>query len=162
MGDTVAYGMLLDELYGVLKSYLGAKVKVEADDVLQDVLLTVHKIRHTYDPSRPFLPWLFAVAQHRAQDSQRQAWRRYRRSDALKEEALTKPGFVEGGTTDLEDALRALPERQRVVVTMLKLEGFSIKEIAARLALSTGAVKVIAHRAYEALRSKLTELPDEL
>lgn len=162
MGDTALYGELLDELYAELRDYVSRTVPTNAEDVLQEILITVHKFRHTYDPSRPFLPWLYAIAKHRIQDNRRSDWRAARRADALARSIASGGQSDAAAVRDVRDALEELPEKQRTVISLLKLQGYSVKEISKRLSMSVGAVKVTAHRGYEMLRRKLTESPDEV
>jgi RNA polymerase sigma-70 factor (ECF subfamily) len=155
-GDRDAYRALLEEIGPVVLGWLRRWLADPEDlaDVYQDTLVHLHRARHTYDPARPFEPWLFAIARNAAADHGRR--RRRRRAwetvvDDLPEVAM------EGGAFEpaLADALRALPRPQREAFAMLKLEGLSVGAAAARAGITPGALKLRAHRAYKALRALL-------
>ncbi|HET9062038.1 MAG TPA: sigma-70 family RNA polymerase sigma factor, partial [Candidatus Binatia bacterium] len=132
------------------------------EDVTQDVLLTMHRVRHTYDPERPFEPWLFAIARSRLIDHLR---RRRRVSameiltDNLPELAVTSSAETAGDAAF--EILDRLPATQREAFSMLKLEGLTTEEAARRAGVSVSALKVRAHRAYKALRKALAAQSDE-
>jgi RNA polymerase sigma-70 factor (ECF subfamily) len=123
-------------------------------------LLAVHRARHTYDPARPFAPWLYAIAQNRLIDALRVQRRRLLRE--LDPGAVREPGTGARQERDvlLGDVRRAmavLPDRQRRVIELLKFEDLSVREVAARLGMSETNVKVTAHRGYRALRRRIEE-----
>src|SRR5690348_7332659 len=75
-GDRSAYDRLLRAIQPYIRAIAGAQHRPDrVEDVVQEVLLTVHRMRHTYDPARPFRPWLAAIARRRSIDALR---RRYR------------------------------------------------------------------------------------
>ena len=113
----------------------------------------LHRARHTYDPARPFEPWLFALARHCAVDHGRRLRRRTR--EVLVEDVPEVAVDDEPARPALVEALRALPRPQREAFTMLKLEGLSVGAAAARAGTTPGALKVRAHRAYKVLRAFL-------
>lgn len=129
----------------------------DAADLLQDTWLRIHKSRHTYRPGEPVLPWLYGIARHVQVDGFRRQQRIRSREQAM--ESLPEP--VANARSDVNemqsfDAIVArLPESQREVVTMLKVTGMSLEEVARATASSVGAVKQKAHRAYESLRQIL-------
>jgi RNA polymerase sigma-70 factor (ECF subfamily) len=128
-----------------------------SEDVVQEALLTVHRGRQTYDPARPLAPWFYAILSSRLVDALRHH-RRVRTNELIDDDALGRQAAVE--TDDRSDALREtlaravsrLPRVQREVVSLLKYEDLSVREVAARLGMSEGAVKVTAHRGYKVLR----------
>lgn len=81
-GDSVAYTAVLTAVTPIVRRVATSRWtgSDEADDVVQDVLLSLHQVRHTYDPDRPFLPWLMAIARNRLADTQRRQVRRAKRS----------------------------------------------------------------------------------
>jgi RNA polymerase sigma-70 factor (ECF subfamily) len=130
------------------------------DDVVQETLISVHRARHTWDPSRPLAPWFYAIASHRLVD----VWRRERRVSSREQAQDTveapAPDGVVGEWDDVDmslvyAALAALPARQRDIVEGLKLRDDTVKGLAARHQMSESAVKVMAHRGYKRLRSVL-------
>jgi RNA polymerase sigma-70 factor (ECF subfamily) len=157
-GDARAYEDALRSIAQIVREY--ARVRLGdtlADDVVQETLLSVHKARHTYDPNRPFGPWLIAVAHSRVVDAARRARRRKLHEETLDEEPAEITGSRNEHSGRLRQALQRLPPRQRRVIELLKLEGRSAREVAHALGLSVSNVKVIAHRGYCALRRSLKD-----
>jgi RNA polymerase sigma-70 factor (ECF subfamily) len=165
-GDSAAYRELLQAISPGLRQLASARFRVRSDveDVVQDILLTLHAIRHTYDPSRPFRPWLIAVAKRRIADRLRVNIRRGARETYLQPEhetfAAPETNLMEeeSEARRLRQAMQQLPAAQQQAVTMLKLEEKSLAETAAASGLSVAALKVSSHRALKRLR-KLLEKP---
>jgi RNA polymerase sigma-70 factor (ECF subfamily) len=160
-GDQAAYARLLADILPVVRRIVAKRWRgqEDAEDVVQDALLSLHAVRHTYDPARPFLPWLTAIVEHRAADQLR---RRYRRSGREEEFDLAAETFsaVETNTDSLDAeplrrAVANLPPGQRQAVELVKLKEMSLAEASARTGMSTGALKVAVHRAIKALKEKL-------
>jgi len=164
-GDAAGYRQLLEEILPVVRRLVHAKLAdhARAEDVVQNVLLSIHRARRTYRPERAFGPWMRAIARNAVIDALRKHGRRAEREvavDAIEELAVARaeaPGEGSDGRLSpaLESALRKLPEPQREAVTMIQLEGLSVAEAAARAGVSAGALKVRAHRGYKALRKAL-------
>lgn len=137
------------------------------DDVVQEALLTIHRARATYDPSRPFLPWLRAIAQRRAIDTLRRHGRRPKEvHDQISYEKQADAGPVPGQVLEesqeaglraavLARAVASLPASQRQAVEHLSLSERSLAETAALTGRSKGALKVNLHRALKTLRATL-------
>ncbi|MCJ2090240.1 sigma-70 family RNA polymerase sigma factor [Methylobacterium sp. E-005] len=165
-GDAAAYRALLKACLPVVSAIARAQgVRGEAvDDVVQDTLMTVHRARASYDPARPFMPWLRAITQRRAIDRLRRAGRRPREvNDPLAYEAEIDPGPAPSQSLEARDraaalarAVASLPEGQRQAVEQLGLRELSLDEAAALTGRSKGALKVNLHRALKALRTSLT------
>jgi RNA polymerase sigma factor (sigma-70 family) len=161
-GDAAAYDDALREIARIVRAFARTRVgEFRADDVVQETLLTVHRARHTYDPHRPFAPWLMAIAHSRLVDVIRRDRRQSRHEAVLSEEPSARTA-APLGMTDLVLALEELPSHQRRVIRMLKLEGMSVREVAGALGLTVSNVKVVAHRGYKALRRRLTRGQDDL
>ena len=167
-GDRQAYRTLLQDLTPYLRSLAGRcfKQPSEVEDAVQDVLLTVHMVRHAYDPGRPFGPWLVAIANRRFIDRLRRETRMKAREIALSAEHET---FPEPETnldrelseqTALNEAIKRLPLEQRQAVTLLKLNELSLKEASALSGRSIAALKVATHRAIRNLRTILNKQGD--
>ena len=159
-GDQDAYASLLLLLTSTTRKFARARLGGVAwiDDVVQETLLTVHRALHTYDPRRPFGPWFYAIASTRLIDVVRRERRITRR------ELSRESGFdVAEPAADDQDidaeairaAVRSLPERQREVIEGLKFRDESVREVASRTNMTMSAVKVTAHRGYQALRKML-------
>ena len=142
---------------GFLKRRMGASHAVE--DITQEILLTVHRARHTYNPARPFTPWFFAISRHKWMDHLRKHGRSVRTEplteDFLERHMQESPSETEGLSDALTEAMSVLPSKQKKVVELLKVEGLSIQETSKQMSMSVSSVKVAAHRAYRTLRSKL-------
>jgi len=163
-GDQEAYRELLEAVQPMVLGYVRRRIASEpaAEDVAQDVLLTMHRARHTYDPRRPFEPWLFAIARSRLIDHLRRR-RRVSAIEVLTETLPEVPAAVATGTAGESafEILERLPATQREAFAMLKLEGLTTEEAARRAGVSVSALKVRAHRAYKALRKALAEKSGE-
>jgi RNA polymerase sigma-70 factor (ECF subfamily) len=129
----------------------------EAEDLLQDTWLQIHRARHTYRPGEPVLPWMYAIARHVKIDG-------FRRSQRIRSREQTMSALPElaasvrpepASTPDFATLIADLPPGQREVVSMLKFSGMSLEEVARATASSVGSVKLKAHRAYEKLRTVL-------
>jgi RNA polymerase sigma-70 factor (ECF subfamily) len=162
-GDAAAYRRLLTAIAPYLRSIAGRhhRDRADAEDSVQDILLTVHAVRHTYDPSRPFKPWLVAIARRRVIDRLRSQGRRRARETFLapEHETFAAPETniheAEPDARALRDAVSQLPEGQRQAVTLLKIEEKSLKEASAVTGMSIVALKVSTHRAVKTLRKIL-------
>jgi RNA polymerase sigma-70 factor (ECF subfamily) len=161
-GDRDAYWALLTaitprirRLIRARRSFLGA---ADVEDLVQDVLLSVHAVLATYDPSRPFMPWLMAIARNRLADAARRYARRVhevRVDDLQVTFADTAANTTDEGVGDLEalaQAVRLLPAGQRQAIELLKLQEMSLKEASAATGTSVNALKVATHRAMVSLR----------
>jgi len=168
-GDGEAYRRLLIDIAPYLSSLARRHHRDPGDvqDTVQDVLLTVHAIRHTYDPHRPFGPWLVAIAKRRIIDRLRSQGRTRAREVALdlEHETFCAPEANLGGADwnkrVLGDAIERLPPGQREAVRLLKLQEMSLQQAAAASGMSVAALKVAMHRALKNLRKILTQSSDE-
>lgn len=162
-GDEVAYRRLLEDATPYLRSLAGRHraLSGETEDVVQDILLTVHAVRHTYDSDRPFGPWLVAIARRRIVDRLRRRGRIGAAETSLEPEhetiAATGANMLMtiGRRRELQEAFGALPAGQRQAMFLLKLRGLSLKEAAMESGMSVAALKVASHRALKALREML-------
>ncbi len=171
-GDRASYRLLLEDMAPFLRSLAARRFKAPGDieDVVQDILLTVHAVRHTYDPDRPFGPWLIAIANRRIIDRLRREMRARAREIELTAEHETfsaQPANLQANLGDavadeaaLRDAITRLLPDQRQAVELLKLKEMSLKEAAAASGRSVAALKVATHRAIKSLR-KLLRHPSE-
>jgi RNA polymerase sigma-70 factor, ECF subfamily len=164
-GDRDAYHRLLSEITPYLRALAARRHRQpnDVEDAIQDILLTVHAIRHTYDPTRPFGPWLAAIANHRLIDRLRRQGRRRSRETALTSEHETFSGEQANlyeqvsDRRDLHEAVEKLPAGQRQAIRLLKLEERSLKEGAAISGMTVASLKVATHRALKSLRQILVK-----
>ena len=145
-GDKAAYRLLLDELQVWLTRYYRRRLPPDSvDDAVQDALIAVHTKRHTWDPARPFAPWLSGIARYKWID-------RLRNLAATRTEELPESlsvGDHGGGVlsaTVLAGLLASLKPAQAEVIRLVKLDGLSIEEAAAKTGQSPALVKVNIHR----------------
>ncbi|MGO9454625.1 MAG: RNA polymerase sigma factor [Candidatus Binataceae bacterium] len=158
-GDRESCRALLEDIGPMLLTFLRRRIadRHELEDVYQETLLAVFQARHTYQPSRPIEPWLFAIARNTAADHSRRFWTRAR-IELLTDEMPERASDGEfPGERSLRNAMAQLPEDQREAFSMLKLEGLSIQAAAQRAGTSIGALRVRAHRAYQTLRRLIAE-----
>jgi len=164
-GDRAAYRTLLEDIAPYIRSRAARcfREPSDVDDAVQDVLLTLHMIRHAYDPARRFVPWLLAIANRRIIDRLRRETRQRALKVALstEHETFTGPAAnLYGPSSDeaaLSDALEKLSPEQRQAITMLKLNEMSLKEAAAASGRSIVALKVATHHAIKKLRKMLNQ-----
>lgn len=157
-GDGAAYAVLLKKLNGYLRAYYLRRLgrAADAEDLLQETLIAMHTRRATYDPTRPFTAWVYAIARYKLIDY-------YRRTKRRAEDPLDDPDalFSSEETTaaeathDIDKLLGKLPARTQALIRDTKIEGLSTAEAAARHGISESAVKVGVHRGLKALGAKL-------
>lgn len=155
-GDQQAYTRLLKALVPVIRTLARKQIAddVLVDDVIQDVLLTVHRVRHTYDPASPFLPWLMAITHARIIDALRKRGRHWQREVESDEATSLLAANTEPSHTpdELSVLLNQLPDRQRQVIEHVHLREMSLAETAMHSNLTVSAVKSLLHRALNNLR----------
>ncbi len=158
-GDSESCRALLDDIGPILTNFLRRRIadRNELEDVYQDTLMAFFEARHTYQPSRPLEPWLFAIARNVAADHARHYWTRARVEQLTDEMPERTASEEPRSDPSLQDAMVKLPDQQREAFSMLKLEGLSIEQAAQRTGISVGALRVRAHRAYKTLRKLIGE-----
>jgi RNA polymerase sigma-70 factor, ECF subfamily len=158
-GDSDACNALFDDIGPPLARFLRRRVADphELEDVYQEVFMAIFEARHTYEPGRPFEPWLFAIARNIAADYTRRRWSRATWEDLVAQPPERPADASNSAAPELETLLARLPPDQREAFSMLKLEGLSTEAAAARTGVSVGALRVRAHRAYKALRRLIGE-----
>ncbi len=165
-GDRTAYQRLLVAIAPYLRAIARRHLRQEqdAEDMVQEILIVVHEIRHTYEPGRPFKPWLGTIATRRCIDALRQRTRRAQHEqvgDEAIEHAADACHTPEQSLAQsqlrraVHEAIGKLPDRQREAVQLLRLHELSLNEAAERSDQSVGSLKVACHRAIKALQRKL-------
>ncbi len=161
-GDGAAYAGLLRDILPFLRSIARQQRTPPSavEDVVQDVLLTIHRVRHTYDPSRPFVPWLVSIARRRGIDASRRRGRTDKHEQADPDALLLVPDPATNDHLErsedqawLASAMRSLPPKQREALHLVKMREFSVAEAAKASGQTPGAVKVNVHRALRALQA---------
>jgi RNA polymerase sigma-70 factor, ECF subfamily len=160
--DAEALRALIAGLSPLLLRYFRSQsaIRDRADDLLQETWLRIHRVRHTYRPDRPVLPWAHAIARGVGID----AYRRRRRIESfeLAVDVLPEPHTrqtTSPGLPDFEILGAELPQSQREVITMLKVGGLTLEEVALATSSTVGAVKLKAHRAFVKLRQRMALNP---
>ena len=161
-GDAASYERLLRSITPFVRNltYKYCRDAHLAEDVVQDVLLTVHRMRHTWDPARPFSPWLAAIAARRGID-------RFRRSSKISRHEVNDDHAIETFATPAannelgalrsaeasEPLLAALSKRQRAALEAVKIRGLTMAVAASESGQTVAAIKVNVHRAVKALKN---------
>lgn len=165
-GDKQAYAALLRTLVPLVREAVrrrfGFLQPADIDDLVQDILLSMHLALATHDPARPFLPWLMAIARNRMADSARRYVRRLAHEvpseqppETFPAEDANKSASGYGDAEALAQAMKKLPDSQRQAIELMKLHEMSLKEAEAATGTSVGALKVSVHRGISALRKAL-------
>jgi RNA polymerase sigma-70 factor, ECF subfamily len=156
-GDAVAYHGFLRELASHLRGFFRVRLHRLPDDVedlLQETLLAVHNQRHTYDPGQPLTAWVHAIARYKMVDLFRRREGRELLNETLDEESSVfacSENEAADARRDISRLLAQLPDRQRLPIQHVKLEGLSVAEAARQTGMSESAVKVGVHRGLKAL-----------
>lgn len=158
-GDPAATTVLIRQVSPLLLGFFSSQCesRPEAEDLLQDTWLQIHKARHTFRRGAPVLPWIYAIARHVRVDGYRRSRRirsREQFMSPLPEPSRSAP-HVSADAPDFDALIAVLPPSQREVVSMLKVSGMSLEDVARATESSVGSVKLKAHRAYEKLRAAL-------
>ncbi|MCJ2185634.1 sigma-70 family RNA polymerase sigma factor [Novosphingobium beihaiensis] len=146
-GDKQAYAVLLEQAAKWLRRYFRRRIALEKlDDLVQEVLLSVHAKRSTYDPDRPFYPWLAAIARYRWVDYLRAEYRTQTQElleDTASEESAEEPVMAR---ISLDRLFDQLSPAQAEAIELVKIEGYSVAEASERSGQSQSLIKVNVHR----------------
>lgn len=166
VGDTATYHALLQAIVPYVRAIARRRLGdgADIDDAVQEVLIVVHDIRHTYEPGRPFKPWLGTIATRRCIDLARQRGRRARREvfdddsvermhdpDGTPEDALARTQRADA----VRNAVDRLAPKMRHAVRRVHLDELSLDEAARDGVQTPGALKVACHRALKTLKAAL-------
>ena len=156
-GDREAFRELVNDVGPAIMRFLRRRITDpgELEDACQETLLAIYQSRHTYQPSRPVEPWLFAIARYVGARHSKSIWVRNRWQEFLEDSDVQPTHASHGLRLVVRQAMGRLPDSQREAFTMLKVEGLSLAEASERTGASIGAIKVRAHRAYEFLKKSL-------
>lgn len=156
-GDASAYHAFLQELSAHLRAFLRkrlVRLPDEVEDLVQESLLAIHNQRHTYDAGQPLTSWVHAIAKYKLIDMLRRRESRDMLTDPLDDESdvlTSADAEAAEARRDLGKLLEHLPDRQRLPIVHMKLEGLSVAETARATGMSESAVKVNVHRGLKAL-----------
>lgn len=160
-GDAAAYHQFLKALSAHLRAYFRKRLfqrPDEVEDLVQDTLLAVHNQRHTYRADQPLTAWVHAVARYKLIDLLRARASGESLNVPLDDELeLFAASDTEAreAKKDLDTLLAGLPDRQRLPIVHVKLEGLSVVEAARLTGMSESAIKIGVHRGLKALAAKI-------
>jgi RNA polymerase sigma-70 factor, ECF subfamily len=160
-GDAAAYHAFLRDLSAHLRGFFRrrmARMPDDVEDLVQETLLAVHNQRHTVDAAQPLTPWLHAIARYKLVDCLRRRSRRDLLTEPLDDEhdlLSSADADAAEARRDLARLLETLPERQRMPIVHVKVQGLSVVETARLTRMSESAVKVAVHRGLKALAAKI-------
>jgi RNA polymerase sigma factor (sigma-70 family) len=159
-GDSRAYAEFLKGITPLIRAGVSSAIPVaQRDDVVQEILLSVHRALPTYDAKRALRPWLNAIINYRKMDHLRSLYSRNSEIVADVEtdfanQLVTNPTTA-GELKDISRGIAQLSEKQRQVVELLRIRGYSVEETARMLGITPADVKVSAHRAAVKLKEML-------
>jgi RNA polymerase sigma-70 factor, ECF subfamily len=159
-GDAAAYAEFLQVLSSHLRAFFRrrlAKWPEDVEDLLQETLLAVHNKRHTYEADQPVTAWLHAIARYKLVDLFRARAHHEALQDPLDEDTLLADSDTEAAEArrDLRRLLSELPDKQRLPIEYVKIEGLSVARAAELTGLSPSAVKVGVHRGLKVLAARI-------
>lgn len=161
-GDSAAVTQLVECISPQLHRFFMTQSvgRSDADDLLQETWLRIHRVRHTYRPGEPVLPWFYAIARRVRIDHYRKASRTTHRERPLEDVSGLSAAVPRDETQadDLETLLAPLSESQREIIRMLKVAGMSLEETARATSCSVGSIKQKVHRAYAKLRDAMSAM----
>jgi RNA polymerase sigma-70 factor, ECF subfamily len=164
-GDAAAYRALLSGLSGHLRGYYRNKLVragrgiEEAEDLVQESLMAVHTRRHTYDPTQLLTPWVYAIARYKLIDHLRQSQSKLANVpiEDASEIMATDRGPATESSLDLNKLLAKLPDKFRLAIQYVKIEGLSVVEAAALCGISESAIKINVHRGLKELSAVISQ-----
>jgi RNA polymerase sigma factor (sigma-70 family) len=150
-GDKTAYRALLAECQTWLTRYFARRIApVMVDDLVQETLMSLHRKRASFDPSRPFLPWLAAIARYRWIDQLRRSYRA--KEEELEDNLSVEPtGSAVIARISIGRLLDMLPKGQSTAIQLIKIDGLTVAEAAERCGQSEPLIKVNVHRGLKRL-----------
>jgi RNA polymerase sigma-70 factor (ECF subfamily) len=156
-GDREAFQALFKEIGPLITRALRRRLfdQTEVEDVCQEIVIAVYKSRHTYQPERPFEPWLFAIVRNVTGEYVRRSQQHF--GFQMQMDELPEIG-TEGASSlgvELREALEELSPTQMEALGLTKVLGLSIAEASQRARTTVASMKVRVHRAYESLRKSL-------
>jgi len=163
-GDAAAYHAFLKDLSKHLRAFFRKRLSGlpdEVEDLVQESLIAVHNQRHTYDAGQPLTAWVHAIAKYKLVDLMRRRAVRDLRNDPLDDGddfLANNDAEAAAANLDVVKLLQRLPERQRLPLVHMKLEGLSVVETARVTGMSESAVKVGVHRGLKALAAMIRKV----
>ncbi len=157
-GDGPSYAALLHTSADWLRRYFRRKIAPDRlDDLVQEVLLSLHLKRTTYDPDRAFYPWLAAIARYRWVDALRTEYRHA--ADSLDGDTMTESSSAPSeGRLSLNALFAYLSPAQITAIELVRIQGHSVKEAAEQSGQSEALIKINIHRGLRKLAAMVEEV----
>ena len=157
-GNQADYAQFLTSITPLLKRMVGRRLAAcEVEDVCQEILISIHKARHTYDGVRPIMPWLASIAKFRISDHLRKHYtqRQDKTVDISELENILANVTEDGDEREsIDELLEGMPENHKRILTLMHVEGYTAREVGVQMNMNESAVKVAAHRAIKKIRKK--------
>lgn len=160
-GDAIAYRLFLQRLSSHLRAFLRRRLfgwPDDVEDLVQECLLAMHNQRHTYQTDQPLTAWVHAIARYKVIDLLRAKSGRESRNDPIDDATelfAASATDAHEARRDLQGLLATLPDRHRLPIQYVKIEGLSVAETAQKIGMSESAVKVGVHRGLKALAARI-------
>lgn len=161
-GDQRAYQTLLQKVLPLARAYVQKRINnsSQVEDVAQEILISLHQARATFEKGQPFKPWFYAICRYRTLDHLRKIYRHAEHETALELDTIADTSAEDvtesiHGHELISKALAKLNKKQQRIVVLMKVEGYSASEVAHKMDMNVSAVKVSAHRAYKKMRDFL-------
>lgn len=157
-GNQQDYNRFLQTIAPLLKRIVARRVVAsDVEDVVQDILISIHKARHTHDGHRPVLPWVAAIAKFRVHDYLRKHYSqmKHKAIDIMDvQEFLEDVTNAEGHNESIDELLEGVSAHHRRILTLMHVEGYTAKEVGQQMNMNESAVKVAAHRILKKIRKQ--------
>ncbi len=155
-GNQSSYQEFLLQTSKLLRSFISKRInQSDVEDVLQEILISIHKSRHTYDCERPIIPWLMSIANFRINDHLRKHYLEMRHKTSNIDdfiEILADVTNEQSSNELINDIFADLDSKQKKILTMMYIEGYTAKEVGRTINMNESAVKVAAHRAVKKIK----------
>ncbi len=159
-GDQYSYAKFLQSITPLITRIVAKKIPAaDVEDVVQEILISIHKARHTYDGQRPVMPWITSITLFRITDHLRKYYLQMRNKtvDISDLEEILPDVTQEGGANEyIDELLEDVPENHKRILTLMHMEGYTAKEIGKQMDMNESAVKVAAHRAIKRIKKKFS------
>lgn len=160
-GNRADYARFLQNITPLLKRVVGRRIAAsDVDDVVQEILISVHKARHTHDGLRPIMPWVVSIAKFRISDNLRRHYAQmHHKTVDIKdfEKILTDVTKRDSEHESVDEVLEGVPEAHKRILTLLHVEGYTAGEVGKQIDMKESAVKVAAHRAIKKIRQRFAK-----
>lgn len=159
-GDSTAYEQFLTSISHYLRPFITRRIpSADIEDVLQEILVSIHKARHTYDGKRSILPWISAICRYRVVDYLRSHYSKlqYAQDDISEMQDFLGEDVTKSSELSeyIAEEIERLPSKQQEILYLIHTEGYTAREVGAKLGMNESAVKVSAHRAYKLIKARL-------